>query len=65
MLMLQFSAIPYEKQSKFNLQDLDFTIEDNMLGDYDELSYIYCKPYGFYKTFKLYQKFKKNLVRSK
>tara|TARA_B100000963_G_scaffold361743_2_gene399159 strand:- start:971 stop:1873 length:903 start_codon:yes stop_codon:yes gene_type:complete len=65
MLMLQFSAIPSEKQAKFNLQDLDFTIEDNMLGDYDELSYIYCKPYGFYKTFKLYQKFKKNLVRSK
>ena len=29
-----------------------------MLGDHI-INYIYCKPYGFYKTFKLYQKFKK------
>ena len=65
MLMLQFSAIPSENQTIYDLENLEFNIDDRMLGDHDELSYIYCKPYGFYKTFKLYQKFKKNLIKTR
>lgn len=65
MLMLQFSAIPFEKGEINDLNKIDFSIQDDMLGDHDELSYKYCKPYGFYKTYQLYQKFKRNLPNIK
>ncbi len=61
MLMLQFSAIPNEKNAILELDKLNINMNEEIFADHDKLSYKYAKPYGFYKTFKLYKKFKENL----
>ena len=64
VLMLQFSVTPFEENEKFNLDKFNFEITKDLLGESDKLSYHYAKPYGFIKTFKLYRKFKKNLIKN-
>ena len=65
MLMLQFCVIPFNDKEDFDLEKLNIEVTDDMLGDYDMLSYLYSKPYGFIKTLKLYKKFKNNLKQIK
>jgi len=40
---------------------INFELCEKVVENYDQLIFRYSKPYGFYNTYKLYQKFKETL----